>query len=154
MTDQKANCRIFLSRFPVCFIFYVLLFLVTSCLLVAVQPCMDWISIKKLSSEFFFKQANSLNLPMEVMKWISSRQDGSLILCHSIYINYFKCMSHYLIFNKWWLHVGYGMMVIHISSKYDLVTDSVFCWLKLAILDFVLARLYVIYLYVINVNVK
>ena len=107
MTDQKANCRIFLSRFPVCFIFYVLLFLVTPCLLVAVQPCMDWISIKKLSSEFFFKQANSLNLPMEVMKWISSRQDGSLILCHSIYINYFKCMSHYLNFNKWWLHIGY-----------------------------------------------
>ena len=116
MTDQKANCRIFLSRFPVCFIFYVLLFLVTPCLLVAVQPCMDWISIKKLSSEFFFKQGNSLNPPMEVMKWISSRQDGSLILCHSIYINYFKCMSHYLIFNKWWLHIGYGMMVIHISS--------------------------------------
>ena len=35
------NCRFFLIRFPVCFNLFVLLFLVTPCLVVAVQPCME-----------------------------------------------------------------------------------------------------------------
>ena len=39
-------CRFCLNRFPVCFNPFVLLFLVTPCLIVvAVQPCMDWIPI-------------------------------------------------------------------------------------------------------------
>ena len=39
--DQTPiNCRFFLKRFPVCFNLFVLLFLVTPCLVVAVQPCM------------------------------------------------------------------------------------------------------------------
>ena len=46
------NCRFFLRRFPVCFSLLVLLFLVTPCLVVAVQPCMEWIPIRKL----FFKE--------------------------------------------------------------------------------------------------
>ena len=33
--------RFFLKRFPVCFNLFVLLFLVTSCLVVTVQPCME-----------------------------------------------------------------------------------------------------------------
>ena len=33
------NCRFFLNRFPVCFNLFVLLFLVTPCLVVVVQPC-------------------------------------------------------------------------------------------------------------------
>ena len=37
------NCRFFLNRFPVFFNYFVLLFLVTPCLIVAVQPCMEWI---------------------------------------------------------------------------------------------------------------
>ena len=41
------NCRFFLWRFPLCFNLFVLLFLVTPCLVVAVQPCMEWIPIKK-----------------------------------------------------------------------------------------------------------
>ena len=36
-----------LCRFPVCFNLFVLLFLVTPCLIVAVQPCMEKIPIKK-----------------------------------------------------------------------------------------------------------
>ena len=36
-----------LCRFPVCFNLFVLLFLVTPCLIVAVQPCMERIPIKK-----------------------------------------------------------------------------------------------------------
>ena len=35
------NCRFFLNRFPVCFNLFMLLFLVTPCLVVAVQPCME-----------------------------------------------------------------------------------------------------------------
>ena len=34
------------KRFPVCFNLFVLLFLVTPCLVVAVQPCMEWIPFK------------------------------------------------------------------------------------------------------------
>ena len=42
-----CNCRLLLKRFPVCFSLSELLFLVTPCLIVAVQPCMEWIPIKK-----------------------------------------------------------------------------------------------------------
>ena len=37
----------FLNRFPVCLNLFLFLFLVTPCLVVAVQPCMEWIPIKK-----------------------------------------------------------------------------------------------------------
>ena len=46
LTDT-LNCRFFLNRFPVCFNLFVHIFLVTSCLILAVQPCMEWISIKE-----------------------------------------------------------------------------------------------------------
>ena len=54
------NCRFFLKRFPVCFNLFVLLFLVTPCLVVAVQLCMEWISFflikkKQLSYEVKLK---------------------------------------------------------------------------------------------------
>ena len=39
--------RCFLIKLLVCFILFVLLFLVTPSLIVAVQPCMEWITIKK-----------------------------------------------------------------------------------------------------------
>ena len=41
------NCRFLLKRFPVCFNLFPFLFLVTPCLVGAVQPYMEWISIKK-----------------------------------------------------------------------------------------------------------
>ena len=40
----------FLNRFPVCSNLFVLLFLVTPCPVVAVQPCMEWIPMKKKST--------------------------------------------------------------------------------------------------------
>ena len=43
------NCRFSLVRFPVCFNLFMLLFLVTPCLAVAVQLCTEWIPIKKKS---------------------------------------------------------------------------------------------------------
>ena len=42
------NCRFFLNRFLVCFNLFVVLFLKTPWLVVAVQPCMEWIPIKKI----------------------------------------------------------------------------------------------------------
>ena len=38
----------FLNRFPVCCNLFLLLFFVTPCLVVAVQPCMEWVPIKKM----------------------------------------------------------------------------------------------------------
>ena len=38
----------FVKRFPVSFNLFVLLLLVTPCLVVAVQPCIEWIPIKKM----------------------------------------------------------------------------------------------------------
>ena len=45
--ELSFNCGFFLNTFPVCFNFFVLLFLVTPCLVVAVQPSMARILIKK-----------------------------------------------------------------------------------------------------------
>ena len=45
--QTSFNCRFFLNRSPVCFNLFVLLFLVTPCLIVTFQPCMEWIPIKK-----------------------------------------------------------------------------------------------------------
>ena len=48
------NCRFFLNIFSVCWNLFCASFLVTPCLVVAVQPCMEWISI------FFKKKALSM----------------------------------------------------------------------------------------------
>ena len=44
---SRINCRFFLNRFTVCCNLFVLLFLVTPCLIVTVQSCMERIPIKK-----------------------------------------------------------------------------------------------------------
>ena len=46
------NCCFFLSRFPICCNLFILLFLVTPYLVVAVQPYMEWITIKKKSFHY------------------------------------------------------------------------------------------------------
>ena len=43
------NCRLFLNRLPVCFNLFVFVFLLTPCLIVTVQSCMEWIPILKKS---------------------------------------------------------------------------------------------------------
>ena len=50
VTILRCYKDVFLNRFPVCFNLFVLLFLETPCLVVAVQPCMEWTSIKKKRS--------------------------------------------------------------------------------------------------------
>ena len=44
---KSFNCRFFLKRLPVCVNLFVLLFLAIPYRIVAVQPCMEWIPIKK-----------------------------------------------------------------------------------------------------------
>ena len=41
------NCRLFLNRFHLCLNLFVFLFVVIPCLVVAVQPCIEWIPILK-----------------------------------------------------------------------------------------------------------
>ena len=55
------NCWFFLKRFLVCFNHFVLLFRVTPCPVVAVQPCMEWIPIKKsILSVYWCWYSNSI----------------------------------------------------------------------------------------------
>ena len=74
-----------------------LLFLVNPCLLVAVQPCMDWIPIKTIIKWVFFQTGQQFKYSNESyeMNFFQTAWQ-SVILWHSIYINYFKCMTHYL----------------------------------------------------------
>ena len=58
------NCRFFLNRFPVCFNIFVFLFLVTPYLVVAVQPCIEWILIKKMLKVSF------VNVILANLKWV------------------------------------------------------------------------------------
>ena len=50
----------FLIRFHVCFNHFVFLFLVSPCLVVAIQPCMDWISIKTKNTYFLNNSTSML----------------------------------------------------------------------------------------------
>ena len=66
-------------RFPVCFTLFVFLFLVTPCLVVAVQSCMEWRTpIKKKGKERYQGIVNTrvyLNC-----KWIKAKQTFKLRL--------------------------------------------------------------------------
>ena len=57
---ELVDCRFFLDRFPVCLNIFVFLFLVTPCLVVAVQPCIEWIPIKKNSLDSILDSIDSL----------------------------------------------------------------------------------------------
>ena len=45
--NRLFNCRFFLKRYSVCFTLFVLHFIVTPCLAVAIHPGMEWIPVKK-----------------------------------------------------------------------------------------------------------
>ena len=70
---------LFLNRFPVCFNFFVLLFLLTPCLVVAIQPCMEWIPILKKSSLFCDI------CPEKLMLFINPILDGHFWSCSRIW---------------------------------------------------------------------
>ena len=94
------NHRFFLNRFPVCFNVFVLLFLVTLCLIVAVQPCMEWIPIKKKSIYFtFYLFAASYVLLQSSAHSLRKRLSSSSYFCDSLqYMNVsfeFWCFSAY-----------------------------------------------------------
>ena len=65
-------------RFPVCFTLFALLFLVTPCLVVAVQSCMEWTPVKKKGKKRYQGIVNTrvyLNC-----KWIKAKQTFKLRL--------------------------------------------------------------------------
>ena len=68
------NCRFFLNGFPVC----CNLFLVTPCLVVAVQPCMEWIPIKKKNTKDEIQNSNletiQLTKPITAFTWCKCKQ--------------------------------------------------------------------------------
>ena len=49
LRDTFYICSFFLNSFPVAFNLLVFLFPVTPCLIVAVQPCMEWIPFKEIN---------------------------------------------------------------------------------------------------------
>ena len=57
LNDSSFNSRSFLNRFLVSFSLFVLLFLVTPYLVVAVWPCMEWIPIEKRKFRSYQLQA-------------------------------------------------------------------------------------------------
>ena len=63
------NRRFLLKRFPVCFNLFVLLFLVTPCLVVAVQPWMEWIPIKKKKITKWWNSLLFYILIPEIKSW-------------------------------------------------------------------------------------
>ena len=53
------NCRLFLNRFRLCLNLFVILFVVIPCLVVAVQPCIEWIPIlRSVRVELVYIQYN------------------------------------------------------------------------------------------------
>ena len=78
------NCRFTLKRFPVCFLIkafnlFVDLFLVTSCPVMAVQPCMEWIAINNPMGNPYRDMANSSS--NIIKKLISNSKFLDLVIC-------------------------------------------------------------------------
>ena len=79
----SVNCRFFLSRFPVFFNLYVLLFLVTPCLVVAIQSCMEWIPIKTKNKKNITFIAKTVS--KKIGAWICSMKFLSPEVAHYLY---------------------------------------------------------------------
>ena len=58
--SESRNCGSFLKRFTVCFSLYLLLFLVTAYLVLAVQSWMEWIPFNQIIKNWGSDQYNSL----------------------------------------------------------------------------------------------
>ena len=90
----RFYCRFFLNRFFVCCNLFVLLFLVTPCVVVAVQSCMEGIPIKKNkvkpSWEIFRSTHNSLlnNFQLSKLENNSNFNGWALIL-----VQYLSCLK-------------------------------------------------------------
>ena len=79
LSMTSFDCRFFLKRFCVCFNLFELLFLVTPCLIVAVQHCMAWIPI-------FLKKLHVKNL-----KWFWTRKQ----IIKSLWYHTMKMLSKF-----------------------------------------------------------
>ena len=70
---MPINCRFLLNKFPECFNLFVLFFLVSLCLIVAAQPCMKWIPIKKKS----YKSSSYLVIMTDSFHWCLQKNQNN-----------------------------------------------------------------------------
>ena len=88
---KSFNCRFFLKRLPVCVNLFVLLFLAIPYRIVAVQPCMEWIPIKKKIKlitfvEYCFKVCTSdFNNKLKDIRLRDSLLNNYCIIASSMY---------------------------------------------------------------------
>ena len=94
---SRINCRFFLNRFPVCFNLFVLLFLVSPCLVVAVQPCIVWIPIKKKILSIY-KNSNCSFLSDQLGQSLIAFNNGSFFK-HSYFDSRFFKLTCYQPYN-------------------------------------------------------
>ena len=80
--QTSFNYMFFLNRFRVCCYLFLLLFLVTPCLALAVEPCMEWIPIEK--KECFSITNNGFKSRLCHLKAFWDIYSGYLSPCHGI----------------------------------------------------------------------
>ena len=98
----------FLNRFPVCSNLFVVLFLVTSCVVVAAQPCMEWIK-KKAKKTFVWLLVLGTSCSGRVLSWVQMLS-GMESSRKSISVCSFK-------YKNWWKLVGPGIKIKDINIK-------------------------------------
>ena len=73
LSDFKSginrHCRFFEKKFPVCFKPSVVLFVVTPCLIVTVQSCLEWIPIKKMKQLKLLISGKSSCMKISFLWW-------------------------------------------------------------------------------------
>ena len=70
LSGLKYRIRFFLNRFPVYFNLFVLLFLVTPCLVVAAEPCIKGILINKKTSPLLGNILGYFGLRLHVLRMV------------------------------------------------------------------------------------
>ena len=122
--QTPINSMFFLKRFPLCFNLFVLLFLVTPWLAVAVQPCMEWIPVFK---KYVMRPCNLLRFKLSPLGTLWQMCGTSTIL------NVFSVMS--FLFD---IRSGYSFW----WSCYDLFFSQFVAFIFVAVADvFVIVHL-------------
>ena len=93
----------FLKRFPGCFYLFVLLFLVTPCLVVAVWLCVEWISIKKKSYSPKSRWKNGAICPVSMYHfWVmvlkTTLAEATNLDTSSYLFNTWKIQKYHIVF--------------------------------------------------------
>ena len=105
----------FLNRFPACFDLFVLLFLVTSCLVVAVQPCMESIPIKKKS---FLKITFSAKCFADIYIFPIKQMFN---------VSFLDFISANIARNKWWVEMQNQGGIGRTTRTWNYTLDYLWC---------------------------